>query len=132
VERFLGWLPPGTRYAIEPRHTSWFGRDARELLEQHGVALVIADSGGRFPSGEYLTADFAYLRFHGAEQLYASRYTVEEMRAWAVKLLEWKRPAFVYFNNDYHGYAVENAIELKEAVGHYSRLRGKQQGMEFR
>jgi uncharacterized protein YecE (DUF72 family) len=96
------------------------------------VALVIADSGGRFPSGEHLTADFAYLRFHGAERLYASRYTVEEMRAWAVKLLEWKRPAFVYFNNDYHAYAVENAMELREAVGHHSRLMEKRQHMEFR
>ncbi len=116
VRCFLGWLPEGKRYAIEPRHASWFEPKALDLLEQHNVALCIADSGGRFPSGEHLTAEFAYLRFHGAEQLYASRYTTVQMRAWAEKLLEWKRPAFVYFNNDYHAYAVENAFELKQEV----------------
>ncbi len=116
VGRFLGWLPKGKRYAIEPRHASWFEPKLLELLARHNVAIAIADSGGRFPSGEHLTTEFAYVRFHGAEQLYASRYTTEQMRAWAEKLLEWKRPAFVYFNNDFHAYAVENALELKQEV----------------
>ncbi len=30
--------------------------------------------------------------------------------------MAWKRPAFVYFNNDFHAYAVENALELKQEV----------------
>lgn len=125
VSRFLGWLPKGKRYAIEPRHASWFEPKAVGVLERHGVALCIADSGGRFPSGEHLTAEFVYVRFHGGERLYASRYTPEQMRTWAEKLAAWGRRGFVYFNNDFHGYAVENALELKREV---SRLatRGAQ------
>lgn len=126
VRRFLGWLPDGKRYAIEPRHRSWFEAKALEQLERHGVALCIADSGGRFPSGEHLTAKFTYLRFHGGERLYASRYTAEQMRAWAQKLVAWQRAAFVYFNNDFHGYAVENALELKEHVAKLLRRRGRE------
>ncbi len=116
VGRFLGWLPKGWRYALEPRHRTWFEAKAVELLERHRVALCIAESGGRYPSGEHLTAPFTYLRFHGGEPLYASRYPAEQMRAWAQKLVSWKRMALVYFNNDFHGYAVENARELKEEV----------------
>jgi len=116
AQRFLGWLPEGKRYAVEPRHKSWLEEEPLELLAKHGVALCIADSGGRFPSGEHVTADFVYLRFHGGERLYASRYAEEQMRVWAEKLAAWEQPAFVYFNNDFHGYAVENAVELKQAV----------------
>jgi len=121
VRRFLGWLPEGKRYAIEPRHATWFEPQALKVLERGGVALCIADSGGRFPSGEHLTADFTYLRFHGGERLYASRYSPEQMAAWAEKLVAWKQPAFVYFNNDFHGYAVKNALELKQGVTELER-----------
>jgi uncharacterized protein YecE (DUF72 family) len=85
-------------------------------LKDHNVALCIADSGGRYPSAEKVTADFVYLRFHGDDKLYASRYTCEQMKQWAAKLRAMKRPAFVYFNNDCHGYAVENARELRAAL----------------
>ena len=51
---FLSWLPEGKRYAIEPRHASWLESKPLELLARHHVALAIADSGGRFPSGEHL------------------------------------------------------------------------------
>jgi uncharacterized protein YecE (DUF72 family) len=125
VARFLGWLPEGMRYAVEPRHKTWFDPAALGLLEQHRVALCIADSGGRFFSGEHATADFIYVRFHGGERLYASRYTLDQMRAWAGKLVAWGRPAFVYFNNDFHGYAVENALELKQAVGELQQARAQ-------
>ncbi len=114
--QFLGWLPEGLRYAVEPRHPTWFTPDALLLFERGDVALCIADSGTRFPCADRPTAAFAYLRFHGGERLYASRYTREEIHAWAEKLAAWKLPAFVYFNNDYEGHAVENAEELKQEL----------------
>jgi len=121
AKRFLGWLPKGTRYAVEPRHVTWFSEQALGLLRQHDVALCIADSGGRFPSYECLTAEFVYLRFHGGERLYASRYSKEQMSQWVEKLAAWRRPAFVYFNNDFHGYAAENAAELKQELAQRMR-----------
>jgi uncharacterized protein YecE (DUF72 family) len=111
AERFLDWLPAG-RYAIEPREPSWLRRPALALLARHGVALAISDSGGRWPSRAVVTAPFVYVRFHGGPRLYATRYPVPELRRWARRLRRWARPAFVYFNNDYAGYAVENARQL--------------------
>jgi uncharacterized protein YecE (DUF72 family) len=122
--RFLSWLPKGMRYAIEPRHDTWFERRPLQLLQEHGVALCMADSGGRYPSAEELTAEFVYLRLHGSEQLYASRYSEEQIRSWAEKLTAWKRPGFVYFNNDFHGYAVENAVELKKKLAGFASEKG--------
>jgi uncharacterized protein YecE (DUF72 family) len=116
AERFFDWLPHGRRYALEPRHSSWFFPPALRLLERHQVALCIADSGGRFPMGEHLTAPFTYLRFHGGVELYASRYSRRQIREWAEKIVRWSVPAFVYFNNDFEGHAVENARELKEEL----------------
>ena len=78
--------------------------------------IRVGTSGWNYPSGERPTAGFVYLRFHGGERLYASRYTAERMRSWAGKLVAWSRPGFVYFNNDFHGYAVENALELKQEL----------------
>jgi len=121
--RFLKWLPADHRCALEPRHKTWFEPAALDLLREHGVALCIADSGGRFPSAEEITTEFVYVRFHGGEQLYASRYTSEQMREWARKLRMWGRPAFVYFNNDFQGYAAENAVELKQALSESAESR---------
>lgn len=116
VKRFLGWLPKDKRCAIEPRHPSWFSKRPLALLRQHGVALCMADCGTRYPSAQKVTADFIYVRFHGREQLYRSRYTLAQLRPWARKLVRWKKPAFVYFNNDFGGFAVENARMLRREV----------------
>lgn len=61
------------------------------------------------------------MRFHGPQGTYASRYTPGQMRSWAEKLVGWKHSAFVYFNNDAHGYAVGNALQLKREVAKLKR-----------
>jgi len=33
-------------------------------------------------------------------------------------LLAGGRPVYVYFNNDAHGYAVQNALRLREMLAH--------------
>ncbi len=133
VKRFLGWLPEGKRYAIEPRHKSWFTKKPLSLLRRHGVALCMADCGTRYPSAQKVTADFIYVRLHGREELYRSRYTPAQLRTWARKLVKWKKPAYVYFNNDFQGYAIENARTLRRQVRRLlkssgRRSRGKQRG----
>ncbi len=116
VKRFLGWLPPGLRYAVEPRHRSWFAKRPLALLRRRGVALCMADCGERFPSARVVTADFLYVRFHGREQLYRSRYTPAQLAVWARSLVRGRKPAFVYFNNDFHGHAIANARTLRQQV----------------
>lgn len=110
---------PHIRYALEPRHQTWLQKDAYALLRHYEIAFCQADSGGRYPTAEVVTAPFVYLRFHGPGALYASAYTDGQLRAVAEKIRAWRDQgldAYAYFNNDFHGYAVENARKLIEFV----------------
>jgi len=62
------------------------------------------------------TADFMYIRLHGSKTLYTSEYTQEELRAYAEKIRCWSEDTYVYFDNDFKGYALKNARELKEIL----------------
>ena len=53
------------------------------LLREHAVALVTADTAGRWPLLEDQTADFSYVRLHGDVELYVSGYSAEALDRWA-------------------------------------------------
>lgn len=107
------------RQAFEFRNISWFCEEVYEILHKHNFSLCIAHSG-RWPVVEELTADFVYLRFHGGgDVLYSSNYTEKELKDWATKVKKWLkegRDIYAYFNNDAYGYAVKNALRLKELI----------------
>ncbi len=110
----LAQLLPG-RHCFEFRHESWFADDVMQLLRQHGVALVIGDRPEvhAFQTHE-LTADWTFVRFHAGSR---GNYSENELREWAERLRAWPvREAFVYFNNDWEGFAIRNALRLKELV----------------
>lgn len=107
------------RHALEVRHPSYGCDEFLELLRRHGVALVIADTAGRFPYLEQVTADFVYVRLHGSRQLYVSRYSDHELAAWAEKLDGWRcrgLDCYVYFDNDAEAHAPVDALRLKELL----------------
>jgi uncharacterized protein YecE (DUF72 family) len=107
------------RYAIEVRNKTWVNDDFFDLLEQFGIANVIADSGNRYPYYEAITADNVYLRFHGREQLYASDYSETILKQYGEKIRNWLddgKVVWVFFNNDYYGFAVKNAERLREII----------------
>lgn len=79
------------RHAVEIRHKSFEVPAFIALLRQYQVALVIADTAGKWPDKEAITADFTYLRLHGAEELYASGYTDKALDDWAVRIEAWSR-----------------------------------------
>lgn len=106
------------RLACEFRHESWFAEPVYRLLARHGAALCIADSP-RYPRRDVVTADFTYFRFHGRTKLFASCYSDAELAGEAVKIaahLRDGRDAFIYFNNDAGGCAVQNARTLRSFV----------------
>jgi uncharacterized protein YecE (DUF72 family) len=76
------------RHAIEIRHESFLDPAFVALLRRHRVALVFADSVA-WPYVEDLTADFVYLRLHGAEELYASGYSDEALDHFAARIRLW-------------------------------------------
>jgi len=118
ISQFLDLLNPNFRTAIEIRHVSFHNEEFLELLASHNVALCLSDTAGRYPSlWEVVTADFVYIRLHGSRVLYRSCYTEKELRLWAEKISHFARPTYVYFDNDSLGWAVPNALRLKELLG---------------
>ncbi len=115
------------RYALEPRSRTFDDPRCLRMLQQHGVALVAADTADRWPRFDALTADFAYVRLHGARMLYHSGYTPAELRDWASLVTAWSdgsgagdgmpRDVYVYFDNDARGHAPHDAEALIAAIG---------------
>jgi uncharacterized protein YecE (DUF72 family) len=125
------------RHAFEPRHESFFCEDFVQLLRKYNAALVFADTGGKFPYAEDMTADFVYIRLHGSKELYASGYTPKELDRWADRIKKWsvgrqprdaelivkekfeageKRDVFAYFDNDIKVHAPFDAISLAKRM----------------
>lgn len=89
------WQKP-LRHAVEIRHMSFAVPEFVQLLDKYGVALVVADTAGKWPYIEDVTANFMYLRLHGDKQLYASGYTSEALKRWGDRIERWahgKQPA---------------------------------------
>ncbi len=102
------------RIAMEFREKTWCNQKIYNLLKRYNVAWVIADSP-RYPRADEVTADFIYIRMHGSQTMFSSKYTKKELSLLAEKIKKWQREGldiYCYFNNDFHGYAIENAREL--------------------
>ena len=124
LERFLALLPRDLRHAVEFRDPSWFCEEVYALLRRHGVALCVYDLPG-LECPRVVTAPFVYLRFHGSDLLYAGKYTDEQLAEWAGwlrDLPEEVTEAYIYFNNDAFGHAVENARTLRALLGQHPSL----------
>lgn len=132
------------RHALEVRHDSYCHPEFVDLLRRHRVALVVADTGGRWPEVGDVTADFLYLRLHGAQQLYASGYSDAQLAHWADRIRAWaaggdapgigrlsEKPApqrsarnvFCFFDNTMKIHAPLNALRLAEQLGLGTQLR---------
>jgi len=114
----LEHLPPG-RHCFEFRDESWFVDDVYELLSSHGVALVIGDTPQRPYQADVHTTDWAFVRFHYGSRGRGGNYSERELEEWARRIEEWsgEREVFVYFNNDWNGYAIRNGLWLRRRLG---------------
>lgn len=114
--------PVRYRHCFEVRHPSYFHEEFYAILRERKCGFVIADTAGRFPYAEEVTADFVYVRLHGSQQLYTSGYTDAELDAWAEKVEGWRsaeggrRDVYVYFDNDAKVHAPFDAARLAERV----------------
>lgn len=106
------------RHAFEFRHESWFTRDIYKILRNNNFCLCMADMPDA-PSAEVLTADFIYIRFHGARERYSSNYSDKELKEELSKFKKWLKRSkglYAYFNNDAYGYAPKNAMSLSKLI----------------
>lgn len=120
------------KHALEVRHASFLNPWFVELLRKYNVALVFADTAGKWPYMEDITSDFIYVRLHGDEELYVSGYDSHDLEFWSSRIKRWKngleapdkltitderpkkipRDIFVYFDNDAKVRAPVDAKEL--------------------
>ena len=108
-------LPEG-RHAFEFRHSSWFDEDVYALLRANRAALVVADRAG-LPEAPWVdTAGWWYLRLHHGRAGRRGNYSRGELERWAARLRRRRGDAFVYFNNDWEGFAPENAATLRSLL----------------
>lgn len=126
------------RHCLEVRHPSFVQDDFIALLREHDIALVVADTAGKWPFLEDATSDFVYVRLHGDEELYASGYSDGALEMWEEKVRAWAkggvpvhaqragprsprrasgRDVYVYFDNDAKVHAPFDAMALSKRLG---------------
>ncbi|HEY5532121.1 MAG TPA: DUF72 domain-containing protein [Candidatus Anoxymicrobiaceae bacterium] len=118
LEEFLGAVHNRYRSVLEFGDDTWLNDDVFDLMSSHGVALCAADSPF-YPAPRKRTADFSFWRMHGGHLSDSPGYERNELWELAQEVggeLEEGRDCFVYFNNDYACYAIENALELKSML----------------
>ncbi|MBO8140185.1 MAG: DUF72 domain-containing protein [Thermosipho sp. (in: Bacteria)] len=114
LENFIKILPINYKHAIEFRNTTWFDDELFDILEQNNIAFCISDSS-RYKSLWIKTANFVYIRFHGPKNLYASEYG-EQLTNYANKIKQFNCETYIYFNNDFNGFAIKDALRLKSLL----------------
>lgn len=118
LEAFLSALPRRLRYAFELRDRTWFNPEVEAILRKHRAAFCIYEID-RFQSPKTVTADFVYVRLHGPDGPYQGSYDQSVLAGWARDFRAWEKEGgdvYCYFDNDQAGYAVKNALRLKELV----------------
>lgn len=132
------------RHAVEIRHESFRDSSFIALLRKYKVALVVADTAGRWPQIDDVTADFVYIRLHGDKELYASGYDDEGIARWADRIAAWRhggqppdallastkappkrkaRDVYCYFDNDIKVHAPYDAQRLIAALAQTASVR---------
>lgn len=114
---FLSQLSAHRRWVIEFRHPSWHTSTVYQLLTDHQVALCIPVGGGSHPD-RVTTAPFTYIRMHRGQEP-AGGFTEEELGSWAAQIRALRtagKEVYVYFNNDWEGFAIRDAEKLRQLL----------------
>jgi uncharacterized protein YecE (DUF72 family) len=115
LKKALMAFPDPGRVAVEFRNPHWLGPEMETLLRAVGTTFCNVDSP-RQKLTDILTSDRAYLRLHGGTHWYSYNYSngeLEEIADLARKLADrGASRVYVFFNNDFEGYAPANAMTL--------------------
>jgi uncharacterized protein YecE (DUF72 family) len=114
--KLLGNYP--VRNTLEFRNESWMTETTVDLCKDSRVGLCMADWPA-FLDDLPVTSDFVYMRRHGEGGSYATNYSAAALKKDAQRsknYLKNGKDVFIYFNNDFRGYAPRNARELTEML----------------
>jgi len=103
------------KIAIEFRHKRWLTDETFSLLKELGVTFCNPDSP-RGSLSEYVTSPNGYISLHGRKQWYSYNYSNEELQEIANTVQRMNSAGidtvYIFFNNDFEGYAPKNAQYL--------------------
>jgi uncharacterized protein YecE (DUF72 family) len=116
LDGVLRAMPKGVRVAVEPRHPSWWTDGVRTALEKRKAALCWADRLGRPVTPLWRTTKWGYVRLHEGRAEPRPRYGETALRTWNERIAGLQ-PAFVFFNNDPGGAAIDDAQALSKLSG---------------
>ena len=123
LDRFLGGLPPGPRYAVEVRNRKWLTPEFRALLSGHRVALVLQDLH-YMPKLDWISAGFTVIRWLGrrSDVERFDRLQIDrgrELMVWSERVQRFLSAGidlFGYFNNHFAGHSPASARMFEELV----------------
>ncbi|MHB9036272.1 MAG: DUF72 domain-containing protein [Armatimonadota bacterium] len=118
LEAFLRILPRDVRHTFEFRDESWHNDQVWSMLSDYSVAYCIMDGPG-FPQHMKTTTDFSYIRMHSGGEATNGNYTPGHLASCTRYLENFlsRGDVYIYFNNDYNAYAIENALCIKKLLG---------------
>ena len=117
LEEFLARVPRGQQWSIEFRDSRWLCEEVYAVLRRHRAALCIHDKIPGHP--RELTANWTYFRFHGSPQN-DGKYSAAQLESYAREITAFigsGLDVYAYFNNDWRGFAIANALALKNLLG---------------
>jgi uncharacterized protein YecE (DUF72 family) len=122
LNRILGQLDPVRRNVVEFRHESWWNEDVYRAFEG-AHAIFCSCSAPGLPNAVIRTSGDIYIRFHGIGRWYRHDYSDNELHDWAERIADVRaKRIWIYFNNDFDGYAIKNAIRMKEILSQLPNL----------
>ena len=119
-----------TAAVVEPRHESWFGPAADQLLTPFEIARVAADpakasADAGHPGG---WPGLRYFRFHGSPRTYYSKYSEQALDNLSALAVRSKAETWIIFDNTAMGHATVDALRLQEKL----RLRYTRKSLKVR
>jgi len=97
---------------LEFRHQSWWCEEVYKELKKARVTFCTI-SAPKLPDELISTTKTLYIRLHGIPW-YKHEYSPSELEDWAERIRSTHpTKAFIYFNNDFHAHAPNNAIILR-------------------
>lgn len=117
LDKVINAMNPAFNNVLEFRHSSWWNFEVYNILAKNKITFS-GMSHPDLPDELVKNTSVLYYRMHGVQDLYASLYSISEIRTIIneIKNAGKIKKAFIYFNNDINVSAVKNAIEMIDLV----------------
>ncbi len=101
IVNFVKKTKTAKKFALEPRHETWFDQTTVEWASSLCITWVSIDAP-EFTRDIFKTTQDVYLRMHGRTDWYQHDYTDQELREIAQRIIAAKpKRVYVFFNNNH-------------------------------